>query len=75
MPTDEQTTSIEESIAESIEEGISSISVDGLSVTATDDGSRLDHLEKLERRQARNSSSSKSHFGLRLTKLIPPGGG
>lgn len=75
MPTDDEVTSIEQSITDSIEGGISSINVDGLGITATDDGKRLENLEKLERRQARESAQALKHFGLRYTKLVPPGTG
>lgn len=35
----------------------------------------IDELIKAERHLASQRAAAKSHFGLRMTKLIPPGGG
>lgn len=44
---------------------------DGTNVTARD----MDELIKADNHVAGKTAASKPHFGLRMTKLIPPGGG
>lgn len=73
MATDEELDDLEEAILNDAEEGIAQTTSDGVSVTAMSLKDRLDLLERLERRQAQ--SAGNANFGLRFTKLKPPGCG
>lgn len=75
MATDAELESIETRIIEDVDAGMQSVSVDGMNINITDPGRRLDVLERLENRTARETAAIKPHFGLRFTKLVSPGGG
>jgi len=62
---------IQESIERDAAEGVSSITVDGIATTAMSIGERIQAARYLAAQQA----AAQSHFGLRFTKLVPPGGG
>lgn len=64
VPTNDE---IRDSIARSAEEGIDSVTVDGMTVKEMALSARLDALEQLET----TSAASKAHRGLRFTRLVP----
>ena len=62
---------LEQALLDEATEGIASTSVDGTSVTKQPLRDRLAVAD----RQVGATAVDKSHFGLRFTQLIPPGGG
>lgn len=71
MPiSDEELDELELSVVEDVKEGITSTSVDGLSVTKESTLSRIEALQKLRRLQGSNPFSAMRH-----RKLRSPGGG
>ena len=57
--------------ATSAEAGISSQSSDGVQTTAMDPLKQMQVADKV----AANAAGARTHFGLRFTKLVPPGCG
>lgn len=68
-----------ESTPETIEEAIESTAL-GMISSATENGRSVTRvpikdLIEAEQHLARKNAAAKSHFGMRMTKCIPPGGG
>jgi hypothetical protein len=63
-------TTIEEAI-EKAALGPATVTIDGQTVTAKD----IAQLIEADRYLAAKTAATKSHFGLRFTKLVPPGTG
>lgn len=64
-----------EQLTQDVVDGISTVNVDGMNVTMQDPAKRLDVIERLERGSISETAATKPHFGIRFSKLIPPGGG
>ena len=70
MPS-EEVEAIQTSIAESAADGIASAAADGVTTTVMS----IDERIKAANYLAAQNAAGKNHFGLRFTKLVPPGGG
>lgn len=75
MPTDEQITEIEDAAIARAKSGVTSSSTDGVSASFRSASDMLADLEAIEKREAKTAATARSHFGLRFTKLVPPGCG
>ena len=62
-------------LLDDVAEGVSELELDGKRRKNQDPEARLNVMERLERREAADGAAAQPHFGLRFTKLIPPGGG
>lgn len=71
MPTDEQRDAAEESILSSIEDGTSSVNVDGMNVSEHDPLRRVQALQLMGKLGVTSSPTRRMH----IAKLISPGGG
>lgn len=71
MATEEEISELESSILQSATEGVQSVSVDTLTVNSKNLREQLEVLEHFKEEQA----ASQPHFGLRFTRLRPPGCG
>lgn len=71
MATENTTEDLEDAVLDSAVEGISSVTVDGLTVQQQRLKDRLDVLD----RRNNTAASAQPHFGMRTTRLISPGGG
>lgn len=70
--TQEQIDALELAIVESATTGVTSVSVDGTTVSISDAKSRLEVLKELRRSTSNVAVASQPHMGMRFTKLIPP---
>lgn len=75
MATPEEIAEIEAATIARAKSGLTSTATDGLSASFRSAGDMLGDLEAIEKREARTNASSKPHFGMRFTKLVPPGCG
>jgi len=62
---------LREAIVQNATDGIASVSVDGLTVTAKNVREQIE----AETHLASQAASVKPHFGMRFTRLVSPGGG
>ena len=60
-----------DALIDTVAEGPSSATVDGRSATAQ----KLSDLKDIRNDRAAQEASGKGHFGLRFTRLVPPGCG
>lgn len=63
-----------------IEEAIETVALGMVKSEKDAQGNEIEHLSiddliKAERHLAGKTASGKSHFGMRMTKCVPPGGG
>lgn len=72
MAHDDKTVAdLEQALLNDATEGISTVAVDGLSVTSQSLDARL----KVADRHKNKNAASLPHFGMRTTRLLSPGGG
>ena len=64
-----------EQLTQDLVDGLATVNVDGMTVSLQDPAKRLDVIERLERDEVKDAAASQPHFGLRFTKLVPPGCG
>lgn len=71
MPTEEQLAELEAALLENAKESVQTVSVDNLTVTAKSVKEQIAALEHFREETA----ATQPHFGLRFTRLRPPGCG
>lgn len=65
----------EEEILQSIEDGIQTVSSDGVSTSLVDPLRRIEALKAIKDLEKGEEAAKNPAFGLRFTQLVPPGGG
>jgi hypothetical protein len=73
--TSDQIERIEVAIATSMETGLNSVTVDGTTTSFVDAEKRITALKLLKELRGENNASDLASFGLRHSKLVPPGAG
>ncbi|GAG76586.1 unnamed protein product [marine sediment metagenome] len=73
--TTDQIERIELAIANSLETGLNSVTVDGTTTSFVDAQKRIDALRSLKDLAGENKAADLASFGLRHSKLVPPGAG
>lgn len=64
-----------ERLTDQLEKGVQSSAKDDMRLENYDPAKALDVIERLERKEITDVTATKPHFGIRMTKLVPPGCG